>query len=74
MITHQGAEIDRSDACFTQIRTEHSYLGVDRGWRSWLFTLDHKRIGVMYLAGILACFLLGGIIALVMGFGMEGSI
>ena len=42
-----------------------SYLTAERGMRSWLFTLDHKRIGVMYLAGILATFFLGGVIALI---------
>jgi cytochrome c oxidase subunit 1 len=31
---------------------------------TWLFTLDHKRIGVMYLITILTAFLLGGIMAL----------
>ncbi len=41
-----------------------NYLNHARGWRSWLFTLDHKRIGVMYLVSILASFLLGGIFAL----------
>ena len=44
--------------------TEASYLSHGRGIRSWLVTLDHKRIGVMYLVGILASFLLGGVIAL----------
>ena len=42
-----------------------SYLREGQGLKSWLFTLDHKRIGVMYLAGILITFLLGGLIALV---------
>lgn len=42
-----------------------NYLTCDRGIRSWLFTLDHKRIGVMYLAGTLTTFLLGGVIALI---------
>jgi len=32
---------------------------------SWFFTLDHKRIGVLYMVGILASFLLGGIFALI---------
>ena len=32
---------------------------------SWIFTLDHKRIGVMYMIGILSSFLLGGMFALV---------
>ncbi len=41
-----------------------NYLTHTRGLRSWLFTLDHKRIGVMYLVGILTSFLLGGVIAL----------
>ena len=40
-----------------------NYLTARRGVFSWLFTLDHKRIGVMYLASILAFFLLGGVFA-----------
>ena len=42
-----------------------SYLTHRRGVRSWLFTLDHKRIGIMYLALISGCLLLGGVFALV---------
>jgi cytochrome c oxidase subunit 1 len=34
------------------------------GLKSWLFTLDHKRIGVMYLAFVLLAFALGGFFAL----------
>src|SRR5690606_31566309 len=41
-----------------------NYLNNARGFASWAFTLDHKRIGIMYLVGILASFLLGGILAL----------
>jgi cytochrome c oxidase subunit 1 len=41
-----------------------NYLTVSHGFRSWLFTLDHKRIGVMYLIAILGSFLLGGIFAM----------
>lgn len=41
-----------------------SYLTQTRGLTSWLLTLDHKRIGVMYLVSILASFLLGGVFAL----------
>ena len=40
-----------------------NYLTYPRGILSWLFTLDHKRIGVMYLVSILGAFLLGGIFA-----------
>jgi cytochrome c oxidase subunit 1 len=41
-----------------------NYLTHRRGLKSWLLTLDHKRIGVMYLVVILSSFLLGGIFAL----------
>ena len=44
--------------------TGDNYLTCDRGFRSWFFTLDHKRIGVMYLAAILFSFLMGGIFAM----------
>jgi cytochrome c oxidase subunit 1 len=43
-----------------------SYLQHGHGIRSWLFTLDHKRIGIMYLAGITGALLLGGVFALVL--------
>jgi cytochrome c oxidase subunit 1 len=43
---------------------EPNYLEVKRGLGSWLVTLDHKRIGVMYLAGILTALLVGGLFAL----------
>ncbi len=41
-----------------------NYLTVTKGVWSWLATLDHKRIGVMYLVLVTAAFLLGGIFAL----------
>ena len=37
----------------------------DTGWRSWLFTVDHKRIGIMYGAAALFFFAIGGIEALI---------
>jgi len=42
-----------------------NYLTHSRGIASWLFTLDHKRIGVMYLISIMAALLLGGLFAMV---------
>ena len=41
-----------------------NYLTASRGWMSWLVTLDHKRIGVMYLALVCAAFFIGGMGAL----------
>ena len=43
---------------------EINYLNADRGIKSWLFTLDHKRIGLLYLFSIMAAFALGGILTL----------
>ncbi len=42
-----------------------NYLNAQRGIKSWLTTLDHKRIGIMYLVSVLTAFLLGGIFALI---------
>ncbi len=41
-----------------------NYLTHTRGILSWALTLDHKRIGVMYLVSVLTSFLVGGIMAL----------
>ena len=41
-----------------------SYLGGEYGLRSWLLTLDHKRIALLYLGSITFFFFIGGIYAL----------
>ena len=33
-----------------------NYLTHGKGIVSWLFTLDHKRIGLMYMIGVLSAF------------------
>ena len=38
--------------------------GESKGWRSWVTTVDHKKIGIMYGAAALFFFLIGGIEAL----------
>ncbi|HMQ09775.1 MAG TPA: cytochrome c oxidase subunit I [Oligoflexia bacterium] len=49
----------------TKITEENqNYLSHHKGLKSWLFTLDHKRIGLMFLGAILSFFLLGGLLAL----------
>ena len=35
-----------------------------RGWRSWVTTTDHKRIGIMYLVTTFVFFIMGGVEAL----------
>jgi len=43
-----------------------NYLKAGTGVKSWLLTLDHKRIGVMYLVSIILAFFLGGVFALLL--------
>lgn len=41
-----------------------SYLNDPPGIKGWLYTLDHKRIAVLYLFGIMFAFALGGFFAM----------
>ncbi|MGE0785915.1 MAG: cytochrome c oxidase subunit I [Sandaracinaceae bacterium] len=43
---------------------EESFYKASRGLASWLVTLDHKRLGIMYLMGTTLMFFIGGIFAL----------
>ena len=43
---------------------DSNYLNVTKGALSWLLTLDHKRIGILYLVSILSSFFLGGMMAM----------
>ncbi len=36
------------------------------GWLSWVASVDHKQIGIMYLVGALFFFVVGGVLALLM--------
>jgi cytochrome c oxidase subunit 1 len=49
---YEARPIDRAD-----------YLNVSYGVWSWLFTLDHKRIAIMYLISITVFFFVGGVFA-----------
>jgi cytochrome c oxidase subunit 1 len=40
-----------------------NYLNAEYGWKSWLFTKDHKRIAILYIISITVMFVLGGIFA-----------
>jgi len=53
-MSHANAEVVHGD----------NYINHSKGIKSWLFTLDHKRIGIMYLFTVLTMFLIGGIFAL----------
>ena len=43
-----------------------NYLNTEYGWKSWLFTTDHKRIAILYLISITLMFFVGGLFAVLM--------
>ncbi len=49
-----------------RVHAPRNYLNEDYGWKSWLFTLDHKRIALLYLVSITFFFLIGGSFAVMM--------
>ena len=46
-----------------QVVETPNYLNAEYGWKSWLFTKDHKRIAVLYIISITIMFFIGGIFA-----------
>src|SRR4026207_212285 len=42
------------------------------GWRSWVFTIDHKKLGIMYGATAMFFFVLGGVEALLIRAQLAG--
>ncbi len=49
-----------------QVVSEKNYLNESKGLWSWLTTLDHKRIGLLYMVAVLTFFLLGGLFAMLL--------
>ncbi len=43
-----------------------NFLINSKGFLSWALTLDHKRIGLMYLVGVMSAFCLAGVLALIL--------
>ena len=48
------------------VESRVNYLNANYGWRSWLFTTDHKRIALLYLVSITFMFFVGGAAAVLM--------
>lgn len=49
-----------------------NYLNHEKGLLSWLTTLDHKRIGVLYMITVFSFLLVGGIFSLLMRIELFG--
>ena len=41
-----------------------NYLVAKKGINSWIWTVDHKRLGIMYLASVILFFIVGGLAAI----------
>jgi cytochrome c oxidase subunit 1 len=52
-----------STSTTTQAFPSEHYVNADYGLKSWLLTLDHKRIAILYLISITLFFFLGGLFA-----------
>jgi cytochrome c oxidase subunit I len=65
-------------ALIPAVATPSSSYGVFRrpvettGWKSWLFTIDHKKLGIMYGVAALFFFLVGGTEALLIRAQLAG--
>ena len=44
-------------------RAQPDYINTDYSWRSWLLTVDHKRIAILYLISVTFFFFIGGFFA-----------
>jgi cytochrome c oxidase subunit 1 len=55
-----------AEAPIVPMQSRVHYLNVNYGIKSWLFTTDHKRIALLYLASITLMFFAGGAAAVVM--------
>ena len=50
-----------------------NYLTDGYGIKSWLLTLDHKRIGILYMVSVSVFFLMGALFALTIPPGVNDS-
>ncbi|MDJ0770301.1 MAG: cytochrome c oxidase subunit I [Ilumatobacter sp.] len=72
------ALIERSTTTLPEVSTPSSTYGTFRrpvestGWQSWLFTIDHKKLGIMYGVTAMLFFLVGGLEALLIRAQLAG--
>jgi cytochrome c oxidase subunit 1 len=60
-----ATSIDHSPSHASAEHGHHdNYLVAKKGLSSWLWTVDHKRLGIMYLASVILFFIVGGLAAI----------
>ncbi len=60
-----SAVIQPSTMETTSVIPSRNYLNAEHGLKSWLLTVDHKRIAILYLISVSFFFLVGGLLAMV---------
>ena len=65
---HNNPTLKRAE---TPTATGDNYLTHSRGFASWAFTRDHKRVGMMFLVSIAACLYLGATFAFLDSHGTD---
>ena len=66
LLNKTSKQIMSGDAVSSHHEVHPNYLVATSGLKSWLLTVDHKRIGVMYFLGISLFFLVAGFFALLL--------
>lgn len=60
----EASVVNPADLRTVPSKPEENFFTHEKGILSWIFTVDHKRIGFMYLLSVMASFALGGFFAL----------
>ncbi len=58
-------ETQQNEVDVPRPKAPQNYLNVDHSSKSWLLTVDHKRIAVLYLICVSFFFLVGGLLAMI---------
>ena len=66
MPTDTVVDLKTSESYPAGYEPDHNYLREPKGIKSWITTVDHKRIGLMYLFSVALFFSIAGVLALLM--------
>ncbi|MFZ8821655.1 MAG: cbb3-type cytochrome c oxidase subunit I, partial [Ilumatobacteraceae bacterium] len=78
IIERPSDAVEVVDETTPSVATPESSYGVFRrpvettGWKSWLFTIDHKKLGIMYGVVAMFFFVVGGIEAMLIRLQLAG--
>jgi len=65
-MSHESVSTYDNDTSRFDKNLEPSYLVAKRGLASWLVTVDHKRLGIMYGVAVMFFFMIAGLLAILL--------